>query len=242
MDVGFFLLKIIITFLIIVIITGIIWILYNQVNKIIDKKETELKKMFVDSNIKINSELSIVNSNIENKVPLTTYKSYLDEVKDKFSLLDTMNLTINDLKSNVPIISSNMSILDDRFNTFSSNFTTLSGSFQSFKDEVSPQMNFFGDLINLDSRNLKFGVGSNIDFVTINKPLNLEELKLSSWTIKEEPAVHSLMGGDTKLCFKKAGRKVLCINNGATPLELFDTYGNTHSNFDTREYFIRGPP
>jgi hypothetical protein len=235
--------QIILSLLILSIICGGGWFLWTHIQTTIKEKEEKLTKNLTDSNAKINTEL-------KDKLPLTTYKTDLDiykkdkeTIKSTYDALDkAMNAKTTELKTDITKVSGEFvtlkadistlggvvsgldQSLNTKFNTLETNFTTLNGSL--VKD--------FAVFTAGTAGNVVLASPADISSISLDKPLIL-----NGWSIEAE--AQKTNTSKNKLCFKKEGKKILCISDSDKPLEMYKVNGAIQENVSDIENFIRGP-
>jgi hypothetical protein len=188
----------------------------NQLNK----KQDDFTKQLTTFNTDINSKFLTVNSNIDNVVNT-------DKVIQ--TSINTIQGTITKNQKN----QNSQNNYANKWITTLYNFNSdTNKKIQPLIDNAAPYL--MKDLASVNSNVLNIAPTDNINKININKPIDISKnnLIMDNWVISSE---------NDKLCFNKNEKKVLCIKQTDTPLELYDTNGALTSNLTTVSTFIRGP-
>ncbi len=242
-------------------------------NKKIDETKKDTTNKIDESKKETTNKIDESKKETTNKIDATNIKT--KELDDKFdATVTTLNDVYSKINQDnqdtfIKIQNENQdsaTIIADKFNTLKTDVTNLTqqkfAEIKQITDDINSNPLLMKDFAKFDTETKKFTVGSSdiVAEIDITKPINITEpININNainihkdksmqigdgWTIKSELAVNNT--GKSKLCFKKGDRKVLCINDGDNPLELFQTNGTLQFTLpgavaSDKEYFIRGP-
>jgi hypothetical protein len=177
----------------------------NQLNK----KQDDFTKQLTTFNTDIESKFLTVNSNIENVVSTDkVIQTSINTLQGTITKDKTYQTNQNNYANNW------IATLYQRDNDITTKIKPLI-------DNAAPYL--MKDLASVDSSVLNIAPTTNIKEVNINKPINISKntLTMDNWVITSD---------NDKLCFNKNQKKVLCISQNDTPLELYDTNGELTNN------------